>query len=145
MKTYVLIVSDKFPATHPRKGEPTGFVDGILFGGKEHTIRRNYELWEKRVEEIQRGEARLSIRRWTGLPYRSKQEEVFSMGAHSSIGVECLTLTDQKFMVVENSIADAKAIARNDGLSWPDFQAWFQGWNGEPMAIIHFTKMRYAA
>lgn len=29
MKTYVLTVSRKFPATHPRKGESTGFVEAI--------------------------------------------------------------------------------------------------------------------
>jgi hypothetical protein len=35
-------------------------------------------------------------------------------------------------------------LARNDGLSLPDFKAWFKGYDlSKPMAIIHFTQFRY--
>lgn len=53
MKTYVLIVSQRFPMTHPRKGQPTMFIENILNKTKIHTIRGNFPLWEKRIEEVQ--------------------------------------------------------------------------------------------
>jgi hypothetical protein len=35
-------------------------------------------------------------------------------------------------------------LSKNDGLSLPDFKAWFMGYDlNEPMAIIHFTTFRY--
>ena len=47
MKTYVLTLSQNFPKTHKRAGEETNFVNKIFDGSKIHTIRSNYELWEK--------------------------------------------------------------------------------------------------
>lgn len=75
MKTYYLTLSQVFPATHARAGQPTGFREN-LFKTKLHTIRANYEFWKNRFEQIEKGEACLSIRQWTGKPYRSKQVEI---------------------------------------------------------------------
>ena len=64
MKTYVLMLSQVFPADHPRAGIPTGFqhkLQAALNGWmdhafyKVHTIRANYPLWAKRFEKIERG------------------------------------------------------------------------------------------
>lgn len=76
MKTYVITVSEKFPTKHKRKGEPTFFRENILAVKKIHTIRNNYEFWKKRIDEVQNGNAVLSIRVWTGKPYASPQEEI---------------------------------------------------------------------
>ena len=78
MKTYVLTLSKVFPDYHRRKGEPTNFraafnagqpfkkdADTFCEFPKLHTIRGNYEIWEKRFEQIERGEAQLSIRQWS--------------------------------------------------------------------------------
>ena len=62
MKTYVLTISLVFPTTHPRKGDHTCFVGAIKSGAKKHSIRKNYSLWEKRFQKINRGEAQLSVR-----------------------------------------------------------------------------------
>ena len=64
MKTYNIMLSVVFPATHPRKGQPTGFKEKVLravcktgerylsdIRPKVHTIRANYPLWKKRIEE----------------------------------------------------------------------------------------------
>ena len=75
-KKYVITLSQVFPVTHERKGEPTGFKDKFLAAigkadgnwKKFHTIRANYELWKKRFEEIDAGRACLCIRQWTGKP-----------------------------------------------------------------------------
>ena len=87
-KTYVLTISQVFPQSHNRKGEPTNFIVSIAKFEKIHTIRANYELWEKRIAEINKGNAVLSVRVWTGKPYRSKQREMF---AFESVGIEKLT------------------------------------------------------
>ena len=72
-KTYVLMISENFPKYHQKAGEPTFFARKIEEGKKIHTIRQNYELWNKRAEKINKGEAILSIRKWSGKAYRSKQ------------------------------------------------------------------------
>ena len=76
MKTYVITLSEKFPTTHPRKGQETEFGRSFLNGKKIHTIRGNFPLWEKRLKEVQEGRAVLSVRQWTGVPYRSPQKEL---------------------------------------------------------------------
>lgn len=78
MKTYVITLSKRFPTGHNRAGEPTHFWEKFIKGRdnysciyrdfwettipKIHTIRANYPLWKKRIAEVERGEACLSIR-----------------------------------------------------------------------------------
>lgn len=90
LKIYVLILSEYFPVSHPKAGQPTGFADALQANLqrlvcheqrqcvgcgecvrqlKYHTIRRNADLWEKRAAEINAGRAVLSIRQWSGKPY----------------------------------------------------------------------------
>ena len=143
MKVYVLTVSEFFPKTHPKAGLPTGFINAIANFNKIHTIRTNYELWLKRAEKINKGEAVLSVRCWTGKPYKSKQREVF---AFEKIGVEKLEL-DGLGWFIDGTDSDYKTsdFSTNDGLSKEDFSAWFKGYDfSNPMAIIHFSNFRYA-
>lgn len=72
MTTYVLTVSEFFPKTHNKAGLPTGFINAISNKTKLHTIRGNYDLWAKRFEKINKGEAVLSVRYWSGKPYNSR-------------------------------------------------------------------------
>lgn len=141
MKTYVLTVSEKFPATHPRKGEATDFVMKIARMEKIHTIRGNYQLWKKRADEINAGRARLSVRVWTGKPYRSKQREVL---AFEGIGVQCAEIT-LLGLFIDGTDSDVtfNEIAKNDGLDFQDFKDWFKGPWVDPKAIIHFSNFRY--
>ena len=76
-KCYTLIISKHFPKSHPRAGEPTEFLQKIEDYDKVHTIRANYDFWKKRFEKIVKGEAYLSIRVWSGVPYKSKQVEIY--------------------------------------------------------------------
>ena len=62
MKTYVLTISKNFPSTHSKKGTPTNFFYKIKSGDKKHTIRANYELWKKRIDEVNEGKAIISLR-----------------------------------------------------------------------------------
>jgi hypothetical protein len=123
---------------------------------KIHTLRANYELWQKRFEKINRGEAILELYYWSGKPYNSKTVVICQLGKDDGIGL-------QKFQVREfvdeiNDIERAyyaiddrpkfdlptSKIAKNDGLSLEDFKAWFKGYDlTKSLAIIHFTKYRY--
>lgn len=140
MKTYVITVSEKFPSNHPRKGEPTNFVDQIFMGKKIHTIRGNYELWAKRIAQVEAGEAMLSLRTWEGRPYFSKQIEFLRLWKVHGVGIEKVQFSGAIF----TSIAATDFVAQNDGLSFEDFRAWFKGYDlSKPMAIIHFKNFRY--
>lgn len=160
MKTYVLTLSKVFPAYHSRKGEPTNFKEafkaGQVFnrGGeslyphpKIHTIRSNFALWEKRFKEIEKGEAILSIRQWSGKPYHSKQEIICNLTNTDGIGLQKLyvagcAVIHPKF--VDGCSVKCWDLASNDGLSVLDWMNWFKNYNlVEPLAVIHFTKFRY--
>ena len=150
MKTYTLTLSRNFPATHPRKGEETGFIDNILAFKKIHTIRSNYEFWRKRFDEIEKGNAYLSLRYWEGKPYRSNQVEFKRLIKEDGIGLQCIDLSIFSdlglcFLNTKNSAKRISpiCIAKNDGLSSNDFRKWFKNYSlNEPMAIIHFTNTR---
>lgn len=190
MKTYVLMISKVFPAYHPRAGHPTFFKEAIAAGiegnrlvtlttsrrvgkhniilneqaGKLHTLRGSYDLWKKRAEKINRGEAILSLREWSGKPYASKQEEFMQL---TKVGVQEILISRPNYLGRESvfQIAiDRKKIAaysdkalipavdqgkekvfqnicKNDGLSVDDFCKYFK--NPLDGCIIHFTDFRY--
>lgn len=196
MKTYVLMISKVFPATHPRKGEETHFMSKILlpfdrcvvrdeddnripsvpgygskyaaaiirenFDPKRHTIRPNHDLWAKRAEKINRGEAVLSLREWSGLPYRSKQIEFLQL---KKIGVQrvrvniyevhvkplpAMDIKGGSGLMMGQIIVDGKEIQHyrafysNDGFSGEtaveDFKSWVGVDVGTDKALIHFTE-----
>lgn len=146
MTTYVITISQYFPAYHERAGDPTGFELSIKQYEKIHTIRGNYELWAKRFEKIEKGLAWLSVRVWTGKPYRSKQKEIFGYNTHSGIGIEKLQYDAVLGWFINDIDNDVKTadIAENDGLSLSDFKSWFKKYDlSEPLAIIHLSPFRY--
>ena len=154
MKSYTLIVSRNFPVTHPRKGQHTLFVESIENCTKIHTIRANFEYWNKAITEVQKGYAYISLRYWEGLPYKSKQVEFMKLCYTDNIGIEKLTfekqleeeytaLTGQPQFSYQSNI-EIELLAKNDGLSLMDFYSWFAKYDlSKDMAIIHFTDFRY--
>ena len=161
MKTYVITLSKTFPAGHPRKGEPTGFLEKFLNGqtgkgnAKLHTIRANYPLWEKRIKEVQNshGNAVLSVRQWSGRPYASKQVEIARLSAFDGVGIQRLEIINlwgsNRCTVLDYNLlalfdVDPAELAKNDGLSFYEWLAWFRNYDlSQPLAIIHFTSFRY--
>ena len=162
-KTYVITLSQVFPVTHVRNGEPTGFKDKFLAAIKQvegewlklHTIRANYELWKKRFDEIAAGKACLAIRQWTGRPYKSKQVELARLTREDGIGLQKLEIVKERLNsipillgYVDGALQEGHKffplLAVNDGLSFEDWNEWFKKYNlSKPLAIIHFTPMRY--
>ena len=155
IKTFVLTVSRNFPMTHPRKGEPTYFEcriksaisDDQIMWQKKHTCRGNYPLWKKRIEQVQAGEAILSIRYWSGRSYNSKQVEIYQLDKDSGIGVQDMEFLNGNILdpIIEGRVEiETTDLCKNDGLSFQDFKDWFKGYNlSEPMAIIWFCNQRY--
>lgn len=165
MRTYVLIISRTFMKSHPRAGQFTFFKEAIEAGvegkrlvafvtsrragfrhtkmneqaGKIHTLRPNYDLWSARAEEINAGRAVLSLRQWTGKPYRSKQKEFMRL---EKIGVQRISLLSGKdFCYVDGQTQYIQFISKNDGLSEQDFIDWFK--KDVDGCVLHFTDFRY--
>lgn len=166
MNTYILILSKIFPKTHRRAGELTNFraafqsgqtcskckksnftmcTSECFFGLKIHTIRANYPLWQKRITEIQQGKAVLSVRQWTGKPYRSPQEEIATLTSENGLGVQELKMIDLfRPTMINGNRVELPDLAAHDGLSFNDWYDWFKSYDlKQSMAIIHFTKFRY--
>ena len=159
MKTYIIMLSKRFPATHPKAGQPIFFRDKVMaaihhnneYWNKIHTIRANYLLWEKRIKEVREGNAMLSLRQWSGLPYRSKTQEITRLGASDGVGIQILEFDKDRdgmvswnFFSVDGKYPSVEDLAYNDGLSLKDWKAWFKDYDlTKPLAIIHFTPFRY--
>lgn len=148
MKTYVLMISERFPQGHPKAGAWTEFPRSIKHYDKIHTIRGNYEFWNRRITEVQAGKAYLSVRVWVGKPYGkgSKAVEVFRFDKTHGVGIEALSFLDGVFEVprIGNLYPKITDLAKNDGLIYSDFEAWFRNYDlRKEMAIIHFTPFRY--
>lgn len=167
MKTYVITLSVSFMAKHLRAGEPTFFKEKLLNvidkrdytdlnenhnlirirSRKRHTIRSNYPLWKKRIDEVIKGEAVLSVRQWTGKPYNSKMVEIARLTKDDGIGIQKLTFNENKWyepIIDESFDIFINDLTANDGLEWSDWFHWFKDtqFDGE-FAIIHFSKFRY--
>ncbi|MFA5158632.1 MAG: hypothetical protein WC451_05620 [Patescibacteria group bacterium] len=149
MKTFVLTVSRYFPKDHKRAGEPTFFVEKILAKSKVHTIRANYALWKKRIDQINEGKAILSLRYWTKSPYNyqrdgSKQQEFLRL-KKGECGIQKIEFEGDKKAKIDGKYFEGhiEYIANNDGLIYIDFIEWFKSYPKQTMAIIHFTEYRY--
>jgi hypothetical protein len=144
----VITFSRFFPAYHPRKGEPTYFVEALLNNigvkiqsellsnvrelindffmldgtiNKAHTIRLG-ERWKV-------GD-KFSPRVWSGKPYNSKQikiandieiKKVWSI----EMDADGVFYINGKYVDVTSSICDGKTVADNDGLNSDDLLNWF--------------------
>lgn len=159
MKTYVITLSKVFPVTHKRAGEPTEFKHKFIAAVnkwedhwlKLHTIRANYPLWRKRFDDIEAGEAILSVRQWSGKPYCSKQIELVRLTREDGIGIQKLEFTPDRdgmysfnMFDIDGRYSTKEILAQNDGLSLDDWTEWFRKYDlSQPLAVIEFTKFRY--
>ncbi|GHV60896.1 hypothetical protein FACS1894195_0500 [Bacteroidia bacterium] len=162
IKKYRLSISRVFPKRHIWEGCDTNFEQQIKDKIKIHTIRNNFPLWKRRIDEVNAGNAVLVLYEWTGKPYNSKTKTLFTFDKDSGIGVQKIEMRDISgklyylFTIDGNELVPfvdyrgehvtywAEKIAKNDGLGWHSFKDWFRKYElREPMAIIHFTKFRY--
>lgn len=102
------------------------FVPLVTAGAKTQTIR------QQRKRPIRVGDW-LSLRRWTGLPYRSKQEELRARTRCTYIGI--VRMGTFAISVDNHALdqMDKDAFARRDGFAHHgDMVAWFQNEHGLP-------------
>lgn len=168
-KLVVLMLSQAFLMGHSKVGKPNYFVEQlsnalhehseyevqlsdsesvVVRGKKLHTIRENYEYWKEKAGKINAGEMELSIRVWSGKPYRSPQVEIARL---SHVGVQLVEMgysTDdaQPIVYVDNVLKPnvAAEMAKNDGLQLEDWIEWFfKKTNTFRGVILHFTDFKY--
>ena len=147
IKTHVILVASRFPKNHFRSNEPTRFRYQIIEGLKKHTIRGSYDRWKKKIDEVNAGQAILSIRAWTGAPYKSKQEVIKDLSGPLNIQrIQYDPLKKSWIVDVKTSI-DTKSLSKADGLSLVDFESWFdfegKGIPTEEQALIWFSDSKY--
>jgi hypothetical protein len=163
-KVYVLMISRVFPAYHPRAGEETYFKHKILLNQPEnkyavesvkeyydwdkklHTLRENYALWSRRAEKINRGEAILSLRQWTGSPYNYKRDgskpvEFLQLEKIHVQKVKIIGIPAYRAIFIDDRAKNIHEVAKNDGLSVDDFCKWFK--KDMEGCVIHFTDKIY--
>lgn len=151
----VIMLSKTFPSVHPRAGQPTGFMEKFLAGKKIHTLRENRNGYYKDGDVV-------SVRRWSGIPYRSKQI-VIADGVKIGVVPVRIRLYSKRFsgphgrfqrnnpnpiISVGEKIFYCPYFSGNDGLEKDDFLNWFfqkgsrhgDVWDGD---IIHFADFRY--
>lgn len=136
----VITFSRIFPIKHPRKGEPTYFVEKIWRGLNDNffkldsfydVIEHNSELFESKCHTIRSGNRWkagdwFSPRVWSGKPYQSKQIQFApDLQVKKVFEFEYYGLTT---LVNGNPINSLifNELAKNDGLTSEDFINWFK-------------------
>ncbi len=141
----VITFSRFFPAYHPRKGEPTYFIEKIWAGLADTTDRMQgavdmdfheyYNCQSPKWHTIRAGNRwkvgdMFSPRYWSGKPYCSKQEFItepleikkiwtFEIGTTGTYALN----EDYSISLTAKQVIE---IATNDGLHVNDFFAWFE-------------------
>jgi hypothetical protein len=135
----VITFSRYFPVKHPRKGEPTYFVEKIWAGLADITDRMqgNVDMdWHEYYNGVPKWHTIragnrwkvgdfFSPRFWSDKPYRSKQSLITEP-------IEIKKIWDFEkdehgfyFVNGSNTNLDVDVVAKNDGLSREDFDSWF--------------------
>lgn len=142
----VIIFSRQFPAYHPKKGQPTFFVEKIftdlylqnLIDNNnmdepllEEEIKNFYtKTWEPKGHTIRAGNRWkvgdwFSPRVWSGKPYASKQIIIAPLIELKNVyDITILGMTVWVNGKVINSL-EYSELAANDGLSLADLKSWF--------------------
>ncbi len=148
----VIIFSRSFPSYHPRKGEPTDFVEGMY-----HSIPtpisyklicdlNNIDMWEfwkslnQEYSKVKYHTIRpgtrfkvgdmFSPRVWSGKPYRTKQIVVAPdmkvtrvWDIEIAIGLQGIRINGDWYFEKYEWLVER--LSENDGLSIKDFKDWF--------------------
>ncbi len=130
----VISVSRVFPATHPRKGDSTDFIEKILkslypnlnqesilnLTPKHHTIRKG-SRWQK-------GEM-ASLKYWSGRPYHTTPVEFAQVEIVETKKILIFLdgSLDIRFDIdgIYLNHSQIQQLCQNDGLSFDDLQRWF--------------------
>lgn len=135
----VITFSRVFPSYHPKAGQPTYFVEAIalsltgigetLFDDyHEMTVKLNPKHHTIRAGHRWKVGDKFCPRVWSGKPYRSPQRTIgpdIEIKMIQDIEVDgdgCIWIISDKDSE-DSSVLET--LAKNDGLTLPDLQAWF--------------------
>lgn len=153
-----IMCSRTFPKEHPKSGQPTGFVEKVWnsFRREDFSLPESFNQWVKNfpflgneylnavhkasVTDCKHTTIRagsrfkpgdmISLRVWSGAPYRSKQIEFAQVEVKKTWGVEIYIKDEELAITIINEpyfhIADNAIVANNDGLHLDDFTDWFK-------------------
>jgi len=143
--TVVVILSKDTFENGKKINKPSDFAGKVKTGRKLHTIRGNFEYWDKKIAKMKESGGVLSVRQWSAAPYRSPQEVIIEVTA-DKVGVQKLELT-QRGQYINHTTESGESIdslvmyeyyaqvdglpvsllelAKNDGLTENEFVAWF--------------------
>lgn len=148
LKCYVMMISEKFPSYHSKKEEPTDFIQKIKDKIKKTTFRVNYEFWKYRIDEVDKGNAFISVRTWKGRPRMPGSRQIEQMQFNQGeIGIQKAEWNTVLGWLIDGVISDPNLntndVANNDGLTEDEFKEWFDKLPKQAMGCIHFTDFRY--
>lgn len=152
----VLILSRTYPSYHPKKGQPTYFVEKLynsiyqdecdwssaLGDVSNYVVELNHLIREKKHHTIRAGSRfkvgeKFSPRVWSGKPYASKQIIIAPDVEVKKVWNFTKDLISDNFHLNSKPITAGNLIeiAHNDGLKINDFFAWFnKPFNGQIIA-----------
>jgi hypothetical protein len=146
-KLAVLMLSTAFMKGHSKAGKPTEFKAKLLAGTKLHTIRGNFEWWQRKAQQINAGEMELSIRQWSGKPYNSQQVEVARLSHLEVQRFEAAygsTDPQPRVWIDGCEVENVEQVAHNDGLELAEWQEWFfKHTNHFEGVVLQFTSFKY--
>lgn len=152
----VITFSRNFPATHPRKAQPTYFVEKIVRGLHQQGIKpfdvncdfseEIYYIAEPKNHTIRAGNRWkegewFSPRVWSGKPYCSKQIQFAPPIQIKKIWTFEMNLISRPFFKINGEGLHNEVVynlAKNDGLTYDDFKLWFT--SGKPHISAPFFK-----
>jgi hypothetical protein len=106
------------------------FAEAVRDGSKTQTIRKSARCSPGDL---------LSLRRWSGLPYRSKQEVIVEARCISTATVEIWDIYGRGLTTVGGSGVYAEDLAQADGFgSFDEMLDWFRGVHGAPFGGLPF-------
>lgn len=148
----VVILTAKYFNGHFKGGQPTMFADSVRQGKKIHTCRDNFNYWYEKIASLKASGGSLSIREWTGKPYRSQQGVILEVPSDKVHVSELILWKKEGYYkaTINDKVVDLGLLAKNDGLqNERDFISFMEplfvkyGRNVIRLAVIHFSEFVY--
>ncbi len=129
-----------FPAHHPRKGEPTYFVEKTLKGLPGNTsltgidiefCLTTYGTAKPKLHTVRAGKRWKTgyiadIRVWSGQPYKAPQEKLVKVPVTVYDFQICYDGNMYSIRIDGKTIEDSLLLIENDGLTLDEFTFWFE-------------------
>ena len=129
-----------------RAGVVTRFKEHVLDGTKHHAVLPNFDIWNRRMKEIEAGEAALEIAEYARSPISSVP--FLRLTIEDGIGLQLIKFRSDGMVYEIDGMHSAgfnDLVPDNEGLPALYFRNWILHSEKlyEPFEIVHFGKFRY--